>query len=317
MGRFRSLAVVLSIVLGVSLTARVACAGERAVVGSVFEYRVRRDDTLGSVGARYAVDPATLARQNGLRGNRKLVPGSLLEIDNRHVVTAALGDGIVINLPQRLLFLFDRGGLAAWYPVGLGQPGTWQTPGGSYRVVSREENPVWEVPESIRDEMRRSGQRVRTRVPPGRDNPLGRNWIGLSLACCGIHGTVAPQSVYRFESHGCIRLAPEHAKELFSRVKIGTRVEIVYEPVLAARSDDGTIFLEVHPDVYGGRKDQTATADAIANGHGYQILRDSSRWRETVRAQEGIAVPVFSPIETGRDAGAARETRQEPGSSRH
>ncbi len=291
MRRPGSLVAVIGFILAAA--ARVADAAEPILVGGEFDYKVRRGDTLDGIGARFAVDAAALAARNGLQRGR-LAARRVLRIDNRHIVPAGIENGILINLPQRLLFHFENGRLAAWYPVGLGQPGSWQTPSGSYRVVSREENPVWDVPDSIRDEMRRNGDRVRTRVPPGQDNPLGRHWIGLSLTCCGIHGTNDPPSVYRFESHGCIRLAPQHAKELFSRVAIGTPVEIVYEQVLMTRDADGSVFLEVHPDVYGGSKDQTATAEAIAHGRGLWSARESPRWQETLRKQEGIAVRLLS-----------------------
>ena len=71
----------------------------------------------------------------------------------------------------------------------------------------------WIVPESIQEEMRREGKDVLTRVPPGPDNPLGRHWIGLSIGGIGIHGTIAPSSVYHFRSHGCIRLHPDDVEE--------------------------------------------------------------------------------------------------------
>jgi L,D-transpeptidase ErfK/SrfK len=265
---------------------------EPALVGHEFKYTVRRGDTLVGIGARYGVDAASIAARNGLRSKARLVAGRVLHIDDRHIVPRVLADGILINIPQRLLFYFESGRLVAWYPVGLGQPGSWGTPTGSYKVVGREKNPVWRVPASIREEMRSKGEKVQTLVPPGPDNPLGRYRLRLSLDCCGIHGTNAPQSIYRFQTHGCIRLASANAKELFSRVAVGLPVEIIYEPVLVASDKDGTTFLEVHPDIYGDSKDQTPTADAIANGRGLRAARESPLWQKTVQAEEGIAVSL-------------------------
>ncbi len=159
-------------------------------------------------------------------------------------------------------------------------------------MVAREEDPVWKVPASIRAEMREKREKVQTIVPPGPDNPLGHYRLRLSLECCGIHGTNAPQSIYRFQTHGCIRLAPANAKALFARVRTGLPVEIIYEPVLIARDADGTTFLEVHPDIYGDSKDQTPTADAIARGRGLKSARKSPLWQKTVQTEEGIAVPL-------------------------
>ena len=274
------------------------------VVGDQFVYTVRRGDNLAGVGARYGVEAASLAARNGLpSSSTRLVAGRKLHIDDRHIVPRSLTDGILINIPQRLLFYFEGGRLVAWYPVGLGQPGSWGTPTGSYKVVAREKNPVWKVPPSIQAEMRSKGEKVRKLVPPGKDNPLGKYRLRLSLDCCGIHSTTAPQSIYRFQTHGCIRLAPANAKELFSRVATGLPVEIIYEPVLVGHNEDGTTFLEVHPDIYGRSEDQTPTADAIAYGRGLLSARESPLWQKTVQTQEGIAVPLFPPLPAGEGRG--------------
>jgi L,D-transpeptidase ErfK/SrfK len=202
-------------------------------------------------------------------------------------------EGILINVPQRLLFLFDQGRIAAWYPVGLGRP-DWQTPLGSFHVLSKEHDPTWDVPVSIQREMKKKGARVRTRVPPGPENPLGRHWLGLSASGCGIHGTNAPTSIYRFGTHGCIRLHPEDVADLFGRVSIGIPVEIVYEPILLGRDERGTVFLEVHPDVYRREGDPLKKAGDLAREAGLENAAGSPRWGETVRSREGVAVPVAS-----------------------
>jgi L,D-transpeptidase ErfK/SrfK len=76
---------------------------------------------------------------------------------------------------------------------------------------------------------------VKTRVPPGPDNPLGQYRLGLNLAGYGIHGTLAPTSIDRFRSHGCIRLHPDDIADLFGRVPIGTPGHITYTPLILAR----------------------------------------------------------------------------------
>ena len=283
------------------------------VVGHEFVYAVQRGDTLASIGARYGIDTLTLAARNGLPSkSARLVAGRKLRIDDRHIVPRSLPDGILINIPQRLLFYFEDGQLVAWYPVGLGQPGSWGTPTGSYKVVAREKNPVWKVPPSIQAEMRSKGEKVRKLVPPGRDNPLGQYRLRLSLACCGIHSTTAPQSIYRFETHGCIRLAPANAKELFKRAAVGLPVEIIYETVLTARADDGTTFLEVHPDIYGRSSDQTLTADAIAYNRGLTSAHESPLWQKTVQTEEGIAIRLPFPQGEGWGEGTTSSNQDRP-----
>jgi L,D-transpeptidase ErfK/SrfK len=83
---------------------------------------------------------------------------------------------------------------------------------------------------------------VKTRVPPGPDNPLGQYWIGLSLVGYGIHGTIASASIYQFRSHGCIRIHPNDIADLFGRVSLGTSGHIIYTPVLLARLTSDQIY---------------------------------------------------------------------------
>ncbi|HEY6066768.1 MAG TPA: L,D-transpeptidase family protein [Thermoanaerobaculia bacterium] len=305
MVRLAKVVAVLGFLIGAAVAQPVR-ASEPVVVGGEFDYTVRRGDSLTGIGAVFAAGPNGIAARNGLSASRKLRPGQVLRVDNRHIVPGTLDDGILVNLPQRLLFLFEGGRVVAWYPVAIGRA-DWQTPTGSYKIVSKEKNPTWDVPKSIQQEMRSKGERVRTKVLPGPDNPLGNYWLGLSMTCCGIHGTNAPQSIYTFQTHGCIRLSPQNAKELFSRVSVGLPVEIVYEPVLMARDENGDVFLEVHPDVYrqGGNAER---AVAVAQSRGLLWAPRSSRWAETVENESGIALPLREdrPVLGG---GFDRETR--------
>jgi len=271
-------------------------ADDHILVGEEFDYTVRLGDTFVGIGARFAVSPESLAARNRLPVTKRLVPGKLLRVDNRHIMPKALENGILINIPQRLLFYFVDGRLEAWYPVALGQPGSWQTPTGSYQVLQKEKDPVWEVPDSIQQEMRRKGEKVQARVPPGPDNPLGEYRLRLSLECCGIHGTNAPQSIFRFQTHGCIRLARQDAVDLFSRASVGVPVEIIYEPVLLSRDRSGKIFVEVHPDVYRRTEGNREAAKAIAESRGLGSASRSARWEEILDEEEGIAVRL--PLRT-------------------
>lgn len=268
-----------------------AAAPSSLVVGDEFTYAMQPGDSLARVGARFGVDPPVLASQNGLPISAVIPVGRILRIDNRHIVPAILEDGILINVPQRLLFYFEAGSLVAWYPVGLGRA-DWPTPRGSFFISTKEEQPVWDVPRSIQEEMRREGKKVETRVPPGPRNPLGSYWMGLTASSCGIHGTTAPTSVYRFQTHGCIRLHSDDVADLFPRVSIGTPVELIYRPVLLARSEDGSLWLESHPDVYREAADPLEFLDPeVATVH-------RALAREVIRKSEGIAIRI-SPGDPG------------------
>ena len=148
-----------------------------------------------------------------------------------------------------MLFVFVDNRLVGAYPVAVGRP-DWRTPLGEFVVSKKETNPTWDVPTSIQEEMSARGGRVPTNVPPGPDNPLGDRWIGVSNLALGIHGTIQPSSIYRFATHGCIRLHPDDARSLFEVVWVGMPMQIVYQPVLVARIDQEHVMVEVHADVY-------------------------------------------------------------------
>jgi len=218
------------------------------MTGQVIEHTVERGETLASLGARHGIDPATLAADNGSPRGSRLVAGRRLRLDTRHIAPSVPGAALVINIPQRMLFLVENGQAVSGFPVALGRP-TWPTPTGAFSILTKEIDPTWDVPTSIQEEMQRAGRRPLTKVAPGPDNPLGDRWFGLSLPGIGIHGTDAPQSIYHHQTHGCIRLHPDDIHALFDRVPIGAAGEIVYQPVLLAVID-GRVYVESHADVY-------------------------------------------------------------------
>lgn len=236
----------------------------RGLTGGVTAYTTVKGDTLGGIGARFGIDAATLAADNALKANATLATGRVLRVDNRHLVPASAGPGVlVINVPQRILF-YEIDGTIAALPVAVGQA-DWRTPLRPFTVVRKETNPTWEVPASIREEARQTGRSLPAVVPPGPNNPLGRFWLGLSIPGVGIHGTNAPASIYRATTHGCIRVGPDDIAWLFPRVELGARGEIIYEPVLLG-AIGGDVVLEVHRDVYG-----------LAGGDVHERLRETAR----------------------------------------
>jgi L,D-transpeptidase ErfK/SrfK len=237
------------------------------VAGAIFAYAVAPRDTWRSLGARHGIAPTALAALNGRRVADTARVGETITIDSRHLVPLAIDSGIVINVPQRMLYLRRDVLTLAAYPVGVGSSG-WPTFVGPFTVAVREKDPVWDVPPSIQEELRRAGKPVVTRVPPGPANPLGRYWLGLSAPNFGIHGTNAPLSIYRFESHGCIRMHPDDIVALWTGVAVHTAGVSIYEPVLIAAVGDD-ILLEAHPDVYRRHEDgETVRRSVLATTAG-------------------------------------------------
>lgn len=266
-----------------------------ALVGEQFEYAVQRGDSLTSISARFGIEQSVLARMNGIKKGAMLQQDQLLQIDNRHIIPERLTDGILINLPQRMLYYFQAGKLMVHYPVGLGRP-NWSTPMGSFNVINIQENKTWYLPKSIQEEMRREGKIVLTQVPPGPENPLGKHWIGLSLPGIGIHGTIAPATIYHFLSHGCIRLHPDDIAALFQQVRKNLPGKIIYVPVLLVRLKDGRIFLEVNRDVYKKNIDPITIVENLAKTQGIDDMVDWDKVKEVIQLKEGLAREVGLPV---------------------
>ena len=282
----------LAVLLGIT-TAGNLNAASGAIAGGHVTYAAQGGDSLTSVAARFGMDVSTLADLNGIKPTARLKLGQELRIDNPHLVPFTLDDGIVINIPQRMLFYFKSGSLVAAYPASLGRR-TWRTPQGDFEVLEKEKDKTWVVPLSIQKEMLRKGLPLKTEVPPGPKNPLGRHWIRISPSE-GIHGTNAPASIYKFQTHGCIRLLPENIASLFEEVPIGTPVKIVYEPVLLARLTDGAYYLEVHPDVYRKAGDALKTVRQMAEAAGAVSMIDWMEVRRAIRERRGLAENVSLP----------------------
>ncbi|MFA7664748.1 MAG: L,D-transpeptidase family protein [Burkholderiaceae bacterium] len=258
------------------------------------EHPVVAGDSLSSLGARYGIAYRLIAEANGLAADAHLKTGERLFVRSRHLVPLGhdVSDGIVVNVPQRMAFLFEGGRLAGAWPVTVGRR-NWQTPIGPFVVLNRQQDKTWYVPRSIQQEMRREGRPVLTQVPPGPANPLGRHWIGLSLPGIGIHGTNAPASIYGFRSHGCIRMHPDDVAELFARVVTGARGEILYRPLLLARDAAGEIWFEANPDAYRRGGDRLAAVERMADVQG--IASAAIDWAQVARMieqRDGQAQPV-------------------------
>ena len=94
---------------------------------------------------------------------------------------------------------------------------------GYCKVVRKVIGPEWRPTKS----MRVRDPKLPKFMPPGPDNPLGSHALYLSWENYRIHGTSDTRKIGRQSSSGCIGLYNEHIKELFSLVKIGTKVRLI------------------------------------------------------------------------------------------
>jgi len=213
------------------------------VIGACRDYIIKEKDTLLDIARNFDLGYRELVLVNPEIDPWVPPAGKRIKVPTCWVLPIFYKRGIVINIPELRLYLFLKEiQMVKTYPIGIGvldRP----TPFGDFRVVEKTKNPTWNIPPSLQEKY---GRRF---IPPGPENPLGEYWLRLSNYDYGIHGTNSPWGIGRLVSHGCIRLYPEDIEELFSLVKLGTPVKIIYEPIKIGFKD-GHIFIEVHPDIY-------------------------------------------------------------------
>jgi lipoprotein-anchoring transpeptidase ErfK/SrfK len=124
---------------------------------------------------------------------------------------ARTGRRVVVSIPDRKLAVIEAGRVVKVFPTAVGAPRT-PSPRGEFTVIQRVVAPAWYTKGRI--------------VPPGKGNPLGTRWLGLSVKGYGIHGTNVPASIGRNASHGCIRMRNRDVEELFEMVAVGDAVEL-------------------------------------------------------------------------------------------
>ena len=128
---------------------------------------------------------------------------------------------IIVDTPNTYLYLVLGNGKALRYGIGVGREGfTWA---GAERVSRMAEWPDWNPPETMIER-----QPYLPRFMAGGDgNPLGARALYLGQTLYRIHGTNQPSTIGTFVSSGCIRLTNEDITDLYTRVKVGTRVVVL------------------------------------------------------------------------------------------
>lgn len=255
-------------------------------------YIIRKGDTLELIGAKHGRQWQIIARENNIDPEKILREGKIIKINTRRIVPLMIEDGIIINIPERMLYYFKEGKLQKYFPVGLGMPfwrefTRWRTPTGKFEIIGKTKNPTWYVPESMQWKMMMEGEPVRTVVPPGPDNPLGRYNIRTSIPNIVIHETIWPTTVYQFRSHGCIRVLPEHMEDFFDKVEINTPGEIIYNPIKVALVD-GRIYLEAHRDIYRKVGDLKKEALRLIEEAGVSDKIDNIKLERVLKEKNGI-----------------------------
>jgi len=275
-------------------------AEDTEVVGEPKIEFARRSDTLMDIARWVSMGHHELRRANPDvdiwgpgEGTRLLVPAQF-------VLPDAPRDGIVVNRAEKRLYWFHQDPetgqrLVTSYPVGIGKQGR-ETPTGSARIVTKLDQPAWFPTQGVIDDYAAQGKTLPRVVPPGPDNPLGDHAIVLDMPGFLLHSTNRPDGVGMRVSQGCVRLYPEHIRELVAQVPVGTPVHFVDQPVKLGRRN-GALYLEVLPDGDGLMPDREDVLASLAawqrqSDFGSAWLIDHDAIDALLKAADGMARAV-------------------------
>lgn len=223
-------------------------AGSR-LIGQNQTYTIQEgDNKLQTIARRFNTAAQLILETNNTIAPVNPAPGTVITIPSQMLLPDTPREGIVVNLAELRLYYFPPGeNIVQVFPLGIGQLGL-ETPVTTTRVSQKIPNPTWTPTAGIRARSLAQGIKLPPVVPAGPNNPLGRFALRLGVGNGEylIHGTSAPDSVGLRVSSGCMRMNAPDIKALFGQVRVGTRVQIINEPVKFAVEPDGKRYIEVH-----------------------------------------------------------------------
>jgi lipoprotein-anchoring transpeptidase ErfK/SrfK len=155
------------------------------------------------------------------------LPPQRLVTDPRYLKQVVDYDGkeppgsIIINTPDKFLYLVQEDGKALRYGIGVGREGfTWR---GTESISGKREWPDWRPPK----EMLQRRPDLPHYMAGGPENPLGARALYLGSTLYRIHGSNEPWTIGTQVSSGCIRMRNEDVIDLYERVKVGTKVTVI------------------------------------------------------------------------------------------
>ena len=187
-------------ILGAGLAAALMAAPAAAAPFEMIDLETRQP-----IGPHYGANPQASA-----------IPRETVSYSGPHAPGT-----IVISTGERRLYFILPGGQAVKYGVGVGRPGfEWS---GAKTVTRMREWPDWTPPAQM---LRRRPDLPR-HMAGGPNNPLGARAMYLGSSLYRIHGSNEPHTIGQAVSSGCIRMTNEDVQDLYSRVKLGTRVTVM------------------------------------------------------------------------------------------
>ena len=203
-------------------------------------------NVMEKLGERFHTTPATLIQLNS--GDTRLGVGAVIVVPNalptsRDYATtdpawratldmlnveasARPAAKVVVDKSDGVLRAYDpQDRLIGQFPATMGSEHD-PLPIGTWKIQGVSTNPKFHYNASLFWDA--SNKDAKAMLPPGPNGPVGVVWIDLSKPHYGIHGTPAPETIGRAESHGCIRLTNWDAARLALMVKAG--VPAIFQP---------------------------------------------------------------------------------------
>lgn len=273
-------------------------AGSR-LIGQNQTYAIQEGDkNLQAIARRFNTAAQLILETNNTIAPVYPAPGTVITIPSQMLLPDTPREGIVVNLAELRLYYFPPGeNIVQVYPLGIGQLGL-ETPVSTTRVSQKIPNPTWTPTAGIRARSLANGIKLPPVVPAGPNNPLGRFALRLGIGSGEylIHGTSAPDSVGLRVSSGCMRMNAPDIKALFEQARVGTRVQIINEPVKFSIEPDGKRYVEVHRPL-AQVEGENPQISPIAHTPGFasfvsQEESDKTLIDKALSRRAGIPVPV-------------------------
>jgi len=272
------------------------------LVGSIRVATVSEEETLLDIAREQGVGQEEIVNANPSVDRWLPKPGSEVIIPGRRLLPDTARKGIVINLPEYRLYYFPEPAKknarreVITVPISVGRM-DWKTPLGLTKIASKQKNPSWTPPASIRAEHEADGDILPQVVPPGPDNPLGAYALRLGIPGYLIHGTDKEFGVGMRVTHGCMRLLPEHVEALFRLAPVGTPVRLMNQPIKLGWGPDA-LYLEAHPSLEEDERPielqiaETFDQITIKLAARPDLILDEAAVKIAILEKSGLPVPI-------------------------
>ncbi|AKI02846.1 hypothetical protein IMCC20628_04169 [Hoeflea sp. IMCC20628] len=137
---------------------------------------------------------------------------------------------IIVDTPNRYLYLVLPGKKAVRYGIGVGKAGfAWE---GEAYIAWKQQWPKWTPPEEMIDRKPELAKYGKEGMKPGLKNPLGARALYLfnqkgEDTLFRLHGTPEWASIGTAASSGCIRLMNQDIIDLYERVRPGKSARVI------------------------------------------------------------------------------------------